>query len=168
MLNIFKDKDLSTGEERILVEGETTLEEKFILWISCEEDISRIRKDRKEALVFDPLNDIEQLRKNITSAFEDFKIRFNYAEIPSVIGMPFSEGTAKIIGMGLFWTIEKEEPSTKYPQGYIINQSPQEGITSTPYYPIRLIISDNSTQEEPLKPNSGSIEEDEVFKRFLS
>ena len=168
MLKIINAEDITTGARRILVEGVTLLEKRFITWFSCEHAIDKIRLNNGDALMFDAENDIDQLETNMKAAFQAFKTRFNYFEVPQVIGMTLDDATGKITEAGLTWAIEAEKPSEQYTDGYIIEQAPEDGLTSSPYHPIRLTICNNKSKIMQDKQENTKESEDEVFKRFLN
>ncbi len=181
MLKTTRAQDLNTGEERIVVVGENILEDRFLLWFSTEYDIPKTMINGREVLMFDTQNDINQLSDNMEKAFRSFKQTFGYSEIPNTVGLSLDEGAMRMADSGHLWTIDREEYSEKYPTGTITAQNPQAGITSALYNPIRLTIANNTlppkqnfyappntTNTTNIESIEESIENDEVFKRFLT
>ena len=82
--------------------------------------------------------------------------------------MIFSEASQKITDSGLLWALDSEVPSDKYPKGTVIWQFPTQGVTSTPDHPIRLMLSNGLKEHEPEHKKPERIEDDDVFKQFLS
>lgn len=167
MFNIYKYRDFPGDDERIIAEAENSLEERFILWFAQEREIPMERIHQHDVLVFDPMNSIEQIKETLQTAYREFKVIFNYSQVPDVIGLSFIEAEEKINASGLLWVIHAQSPSDKYPRGTVIWQSPSQGVTSAPYNPIKLVLSSGIVEhKENKKPER--IEDDEVFKQFLS
>ena len=167
MFKIYKYRDFPGDDERIIAEAENGIEERFILWFAQEREIPTERIHKHDALVFDPMNSIDQLKETLQTAYKEFKVRFNYSQVPDLIGLSFMEAEERVNAAGLLWTLQAQSPSDRYPKGTVIWQSPSHGVTSAPYSPIRIVLSSGKKEhQENKKPER--IEDDEVFKQFLS
>ena len=167
MFKIYKYRDFTQSEEKIIVEPENNLEDRFILWFAQERDIPMERINQHDVLVFDAMNSIEQIEETLQAVYKEFKERFNYSQVPDLIGLDFSEAQNKINSAGLLWTLQAHSPSDRYPKGTVIWQSPSHGVTSAPYSPIRIVLSSGIIEHHENKIPE-RIEDDEVFKQFLT
>ena len=131
----------TSGENELFVYGETELEEKFIIWFSFEHDIPRLRVNMREALKFPPQNDQETTLRNLTRAFELFKKRYNYVEIPYLVGMSLERAKTELKMLNLEWAIEREIYTDDVPPGHVAAQNPLSGAVASPHGVVYLSVA---------------------------
>lgn len=156
--------DSKTGEKHIAVEGGSKLESRFLLWFSCEQDLTTVKESEREIVLFDSHNSPEDLRENLDKAFLAYKIKFNYTEIPNVVGKSIEEADRILHRAELIWVMERQVFTDKYPKNYVTAQWPFDEVTSNAMQTVRLTISAGPPEDDTNR--KVEIEEDEVFKLF--
>jgi hypothetical protein len=137
-----------TNEKQLFIVPESDLEERFILWFAYENSVPRQRVNNKEALMFHHMSDPEMLQHNVTKAFENYKIRFNYVEIPYLIGVSLARAREELHMRGLQWAIEREVDTTEFPPEFIIGQNPLKEAVVAPQSVVYLTVSKKTTSED--------------------
>lgn len=133
--------DEESGEKQLFMVPESDLEERFVLWFSFENGIPRRRVNKRESLVFHHMSDPEMAQQSLLRAFENFKKRFSYVEIPYLIGVPFSRAREELHLRGLHWAIEREVETNEYPPGTVVGQNPLSEAVATPQSVVYLSIA---------------------------
>jgi len=130
-----------TGEKQLFIVPESDLEERFVLWFSFENSIPRQRVNKRESLMFHYMNDPDLAQQSLLKAYEAFKRRFNYVEIPYLIGVPFARAREELHMRGLQWAIEQEVETDEYPPGTVIGQNPLKEAVVSPHSVVYLRIT---------------------------
>jgi hypothetical protein len=130
-----------TGEKQLFMVPESDLEERFVLWFSFENSIPRKRVNKRESLAFHHMSDPELAQQSLLRAFETFKTRFNYVEIPYVVGVPIARAREELHMRGLQWAVEREVETNEYPPGTVVSQNPLSEAVAGPQSVVYLTIS---------------------------
>ncbi|MDQ7825518.1 MAG: PASTA domain-containing protein [Candidatus Eremiobacteraeota bacterium] len=143
MLKPVLKKNEETGEKQLFMVPESDLEERFVLWFAFHHSVPRLRLNRRDALVFHALNDPDTVQYNLTMAFEEFKKRYNYVEIPYLVGVSLSRAREELRMRGLQWAIEREVATSEYPPDHVISQNPLKEAVAAAQSVVYLTISKN-------------------------
>jgi hypothetical protein len=130
-----------SGEKQLFMVPESDLEERFVLWFAFENSIPRQRVNNKESLVFHHMSDPDMAQQSLLRAFENFKKRFNYMEIPYLIGVTLQRAREELHFRGLHWAIEREVETDEYPPGTVVGQNPLSEAVAAPQSVVYLSIS---------------------------
>jgi hypothetical protein len=116
-----------TGEKNLYIVPSTGLEEKFVSWFSGEYMVQKETINGRMSLWFPIGNDPSDLEQNMQRAYEEFKKRFRYVEIPSVTGLTLLAAKDELRTQNMTWGIEREIESHDHPKGTVISQKPPAG-----------------------------------------
>jgi len=130
-----------TAQKQLFMVPESDLEERFVLWFAFHHDVPRQRVNKRESLIFHHLSDPGMVQQNLMKAYEDFKQRYNYVEIPYLIGVTLARAREELHYRGLQWAIEREIISQDYPPGYIVGQNPLKEAVAAPQSVVYLTVS---------------------------
>jgi len=130
-----------TGEKQLFMVPESDLEERFVLWFSFQNNIPRERINKRDSLVFHHMSDPDMAQQSVMRAFDAFKKRYNYVEIPYLVGVPLARAREELHLHGLQWAIEREVENNEYPPGHVIAQNPLSDAVSAPVFSLVFQVS---------------------------
>lgn len=116
-----------SGLKELFLVPSTDLEEKFLVWFSTSRRLERQKVNGRTSLRFPVENAPESLEANMQRAFEEFKKRYRYVEIPNVRGLTVAAAKEELRLHDLTWAIEREVESAEHPHGVVISQKPPAG-----------------------------------------
>ena len=141
MLKTVRKLKENTGEKELFVVPETPLEEKFLVWFASQHCFPVKIVNNRQSIQFLASNDPTRLQINMHRAFQLFKERFRYVEIPPVSGLLFEEAKEILHKYKVAWIIEREVASRDFPAGTVISQKPDPGGVAITDSIVYLVLS---------------------------
>lgn len=141
MLNATLKLDEFTKEKKLYITAENDLERRFILWFAFEYNVKRTRLGKQDALEFSGQSDPELTRSNLMRAFDNYKTRFKYVEIPDFVGQDCKAACREMQRLGIRWAITDEVEAPDCPAGAIVTQTPRMEVKALPDCVVHLTVA---------------------------